>query len=132
MIKIFIDNFLCYRTNIWGDACVKLNNIADSELCKPFKVQFVGEPAVDHGGPSREFFSLVNQHVQLTMMCGSTFRHNVVSLQNDEFLKFGKLTSKGFLQGSPGPKFFGKTVTDYIIFGAIKCLNPSGGEVPPW
>ena len=65
------------------------------------------------------------------MMCGSTFRHNVVSFQNDEFLNFGKLTAKGLLQGSAGPNFFGITITDYILFGDVKCLNPPVEEVPP-
>ena len=102
-----------------------------SELDKVFKVQFVGEPALDHGGSSREFFSLINQRVQLTMLCGSTFCHNVVALQHNEFLRFAQLTAKGFLQGSLGPKFFGQTVTDYILFGDVKCLNPPIGEVPP-
>jgi hypothetical protein len=45
----------------------------DNDLSKTFKVQFVGEPAVDHGGPSREFFSLINQHMHRSMLCGSTF-----------------------------------------------------------
>ncbi len=45
----------------------------DVDLSKPLKVQFVGEPAVDHDGPSREFFSLINQHMQRSMLCGTTF-----------------------------------------------------------
>ena len=65
------------------------------------------------------------------MMSGSTFRHNVVSFQNDEFLNFGKLTAKDLLQGSAGPNFFGMTITDYILFGDVKSLNPSVEEVPP-
>jgi hypothetical protein len=120
-----------YRNNVWGDACVKLDNMNDEDLSKPFKVQYVGESAVDHGGPSREFFSLVNQHVQLSMLCGTTFRHNVVSLQKEEFMKFGQLTAKGLLQGSAGPKCFGKTVTDYTLYGNIQCLNATLEEVPP-
>ena len=59
----------------------------DNDLSKPFKIHFVGEPAVDHGGPSREFFSLINQHMHGSMLCGSTFRHNVVSLPKYEFMK---------------------------------------------
>ena len=52
-------------------------------------------------------------------------------VQHDEFLTSGQLIAKGLLQGSPGPKFFGKTVTEYILFGDVKCLSPSIGEVPP-
>lgn len=103
----------------------------DNDLSKPFKVQFVGEPAVDHGGPSREFFSLINQHMHRSMLCGSTFRHNVISLQKEEFMKCGQLAAKGLLQGSAGPKCFGKSVTDYILYGNVQCLDPTLEEVPP-
>jgi hypothetical protein len=103
----------------------------DVDLSKPFKVQFVGEPAVDYGGPSREFFSLINQHMHRSMLCGTTFRHNVVSLQKEEFMKCGQLAAKGLLQGSAGPKCFGKTVTDYILYGNVQCLNPTLEEVSP-
>jgi hypothetical protein len=41
--------------------------------------------------------------------------HNVISLQKEEFMKCGQLAAKGLLQGSAGPKCFGKTVTDYMF-----------------
>ena len=103
----------------------------DNDLSKPFKIQFVCEPAVDHGGPSREFFSLINQHMQGSMLRGSTFRHNVVLLQKYEFMKCGQLAAKGLLQGSSGPKCFGMTVTDYIFYRNLQCLNPKLEEVTP-
>lgn len=46
-------------------------------------------------------------------------------------MKFGKLSAKGLLQGSAGPKCFGKTVTDYILYGDVKRLSPTLEEVPP-
>ena len=111
------------RKNIWGDTSVKLDHTDDNDLSKPFKIQFVGEPAVDHGGPSREFFSLINQHMQGSMLCGPNFHHYVVSLQKYEFMKCGQLAAKGLLQGSSVPKCFGKTVTDYILYGNLQCLT---------
>ncbi len=48
-------------------------------------------------------------------------------------MKCSQLAAKGLLQGSAGPKCFGKTVTDYILYGNVQCLNPTlekcGGEL---
>lgn len=50
------------------------------------QVNFIGEPAVDAGGPSREFFQLFLQEIDrhLLISCRNSskvFDHNVPSLQ---------------------------------------------------
>ena len=50
------------------------------------QVNFIGEPAVDAGGPSREFFQLFLQELARNLMIScpngsKIFDHNVPSLQ---------------------------------------------------
>ena len=94
------------RRNVWGDTLFKLSRIKACELNNSLKVQFVGEPAVDQGGPSRELFCLLNHAVQGRLVTNGVFRHDISFLQRREFFAFGQLTAIGLLQGSPGPKFF--------------------------
>ena len=51
-------------------------------------------------------------------------------LQRREFFAFGQLTAIGLLQGSPGPKFFQKTVVDYILHNNVESLKPTIEEIP--
>lgn len=36
------------------------------------------------------------------------------------------------LQGSPGPQIFSRAVTEYILFGDLNQVHPSGSEVPDY
>lgn len=94
------------RQFVWQDVLLKLDGIEEGGHNKSVKVQFVGEPSVDQGGPRRELFTLINQHVGTSLVANGVFLHNVAALENKEFLRFGQLTALGLLQGSPGPKFF--------------------------
>ena len=100
---------------------------AKEDVCKPIKVQFIG---VDQGGPSLEYFGLINSAAQRKLMSQYIFRHNISALQGQEFYAFGQLTALGLLQGSPGPRCFSKTVVDYILTGNIEGLAPSIDEIP--
>ena len=51
------------RSHVWEDASLKLRRCSESDLNKLIKVQFVGEPAVDEGGPRNEFFSLLHKEI---------------------------------------------------------------------
>ena len=117
------------RQNVWEESLIKLGR-AKEDVCKPIKVQFIGEPAVDQAGPSREYFGLVNSAAQERLMSQSVFKHNISALQQREYYAFGQLTALGILQGSPGPRCFSKTVVDYILTGNIEDLMPSIAEIP--
>jgi hypothetical protein len=117
------------RQHVWEDSLTKLER-AKEDVCKPIKVQFIGKPAVDQGGPSREYFGLINSAAQRKLMSQYIFRHNISALQGREFYAFGQLTALGLLQGSPGPRCFSKTVVDYILTGNIEGLAPSIDEIP--
>ena len=118
------------RQFVWQDVLLKLDRIEEGGHNKSVKVQFVEEPSVDQGGPRRELFTLVNQHVGISLVANGVFRHNVAALENKEFLRFGQLTALGLLQGSPGPKFFSPSVTNYILYGKLEKCIPTIDEMP--
>ena len=74
------------RLQAWKDVKLKLSRCKEADLKCQFKVQFVGEPAVDEGGPRRELFCLVGRIVSNELMIGQedkkTFKHNLIALQN--------------------------------------------------
>ena len=101
------------RQFVWQDVLLNLDRIEEGGHNRSVKVQFVGEPSVDQGGPRREIFTLINQHVGISLVANGVFRHNVAALENKEFFRLG------LLQGSPGPKFFSPSVTNYILYGTL-------------
>ena len=50
------------RTHLVADAARELKRMRD-HFGKPLKVSFAGEDGVDHGGPTREFFTLATQQL---------------------------------------------------------------------
>ena len=110
------------RQHVWDDTLVKLQR-EECALMNQIKVQFIGEPAVDEGGPSHEYFGLINEAAQRKLMAQSVFRHNISAFTIREYYAFGQLTAIGLLQGSPGPRCFIKSVFDYICSGNIENLT---------
>ena len=117
------------RHHVWEDTMIKLQR-DENAIKNPIKVQFIGEPAVDQGGPSREYFGLINEAAERKLITQSAFRHNISALKGREYYAFGQLTAIGLLQGSPGPRCFTKSVFDYICSGSIDHLTPSIEEIP--
>jgi hypothetical protein len=117
------------RYHVWEDTLIKVQRDEDA-VKNEVKVQFIGELAVDQGGPSREYFSLINEAAQRKLMAQFVFRHNFFALNRREYYAFGQLTAIGLLQGSPGPRCFTKSVFDYICSGNIDKLIPSVDEIP--
>lgn len=80
------------------------------ELNVHVKVQFVGESAIDEGGPRCELFCPVDRMVSNELMQGEdgqkTFLHNMVLLQKNEYHLYGQCVAMALLQGSPGPQVF--------------------------
>jgi hypothetical protein len=67
------------RYAIWENTLLKLG-LYQGEPKKQVQVQFIGEPAVDQSGASREFYSLINSAAQAKLMSDGVFRHNISSL----------------------------------------------------
>ena len=116
------------RQAVWEDTRIKFSRVQDEDLRKPVKVQFIGEPAVDNGGPSREFFTLMNAAGYSKLMCDGIFRHNI--LDKREFYLYGQITALVLMQGFLGLTCFNKTVLDYILTGDIGQLHPDVEDIP--
>ena len=75
-------------------------------------MQYVGEPAVDTGGPKREQFALLHKHMNVSnsMFTGESnnkcFSNNVIALEQQDYLKYGRLSAMAIIQGAASPSFF--------------------------
>ena len=84
------------RSMIWDYAKIKLRRFdADQSWTKLLKVQFVGEAAVDEGGPKRELTALVHKSVQTSMLFTGNmgqrcFSDNFSALQQEEYKIYGQ------------------------------------------
>ena len=50
-------------------------------------------------------------------------------LQKNEYHHYGQCVVMALLQGSLGPQVFSRAVTEYILFGDLNQVDPSGSEV---
>ena len=83
------------------------------------KIEFVGEEAVDEGGPLREFFSLVFEGAQKHIMTGGNtgfrFLHDLRKLADGQFFRFGQLIALSLLHGCPGPRNLIESVARHML-----------------
>jgi hypothetical protein len=98
-------------------------------------VHFIGEPAVDQGGPRKEYFFLVHKHMQTSCLFNGppkrrTFAHNIIALHNEEYYNYGMVSAFSILQGSPGPTMFASSVVDYIVYGKTDAVSAKITELP--
>ncbi len=90
------------------------------DVSKHLKVTFVGEPAVDSGGPMREYLHLLMSSIALNncFFCGEDSRripaHNVMELEKRTFFYIGSIFALSLIHGGPGPNFLAPPVADYI------------------
>ena len=75
------------------------------------KIQFVGEPAVDEGGPRREFITLLHRYMHDSSMFAGLdskkcFSYNFTALKDWDFSRYGKVIAWSILQGCPSLVFF--------------------------
>jgi len=74
------------RNHVFEDALMTFRNDGEWEQ-KPLKVIFSGEPAIDYGGPRREFFTLLLKSIasNTSIMDGienrRILRHNTTAVQ---------------------------------------------------
>ena len=94
------------RSSIWEDAHRALKCTFDEK--KHVCITFLGESAVDGGGPRREFFMLLMNAIKennslLDGPSGScVLRHNTAALQEELYLCMGKMIALSIVQGGPG------------------------------
>ena len=121
------------RSKILYDFLHRLRNGLDTS--KHIRVTFVGEPAVDEGGPLREYFRLVLKAISTSnsLFCGldgnRTPNHNVTELKKKTFYDVGVLIALSLVHGGPAPHFFSPAVADYIIYG-VQNVRTTIEDVP--
>lgn len=95
---------------------------------REFRVQFEGEPAVDGGGPRREFLSLlvqgiVSPSVPVRLFEGPPGRllpmHNIDALMGGLFKVAGQIISASALQGGPKFSCLSPAVYTYIATASL-------------
>ena len=98
------------------------------------KITFVGEAAVDRGGPLREFFNLVVKRVMRmnSIFCGPEesrcISHNIVELDKRTYYYVGQILGLSLVYGGPAPNFFAPSVALHIAFGDAS--SPSFHDIP--
>ena len=111
------------RRHLWGDAMNHMKNLNEK---KYIRVTFVGEPAVDEGGPLREFFHLLTAEIaKMNMLfCGDgdkrVPRHCMMELENGTYYLVGKVIALSIMHGGPAPEFFARSVFEYIAYGSTR------------
>ncbi|XP_044170891.1 uncharacterized protein LOC114949567 [Acropora millepora] len=81
------------------------------------KVTFIGEPAIDDGGPLREFFTEVLKHIQYHLFPDGMPINSMTALAKNEFTVAGELMAASVVQGGPAPCFLSKEAFGYIVDG---------------
>ena len=85
------------------------------------RVTFLGEPAVDDGGPRREFFMLLMEALnsQEFLLSGNRTRrvlkHNTLAFDRGVYHTIGKMIALSIIHGGPAPTFFADPVIDYLL-----------------
>ena len=122
------------RSNLLDDAISAIGK-STIQLQRNLKVRFIGEPAVDDGGPKREFFPLFHAAMahatamfqELPDGYGITLNHNIQSLNAGKFATCGQILVMGLLHGSEAPHCFSKAASDFLVYGSVN--NPNYKEM---
>ena len=104
------------------------------DVTKMLQVRFIGEEAVDAGGPRREFFHLLMQEIfKSSLFEGYPIHtiplHNVEAVANNKYYMIGKMIATCIIQGGEAPACFAKPVADYIVYDKI-CSSVCLDDIP--
>ncbi len=105
---------------MWTNAITLFGDISKSDLHNGILVTFVGEEAVDSGGPSRELFSLLWTEMSNCPLTEGTdhhlvFKHDVCRLAKKEFEVFGTLMALCLIIGAKGPMCLSSSVLNNAL-----------------
>ena len=92
------------------------------DMSKPCKIVFEDEPAIDGGGPKREYFtlllaSLLSPNISVRLFEGQSGRilpiHNADALRAHLFKVAGKVVASSIVNGCPGFPYFSPAAYTY-------------------
>lgn len=119
------------RSHIYDDSVRQF--VKDSfNVSKFLKVKFIGESAVDDGGPRREYFQLLTKSIATNSALFQGWPdhvipvHNLEALESNKFYIAGKMIATSLVQGGQPPVYFASAVADYLVFKTVKsqvCLE---------
>ena len=121
------------RRAVWEDTLNQLKR--GLSIDKHLNVVFLGEPAVDTGGPLREFLHLLISSIARnnSLFTGDeTHRvpaHNVMEVEKNTYYYVGVMLAISIVHGGPAPSFFSDAVADFLLRGLGK-TRPTVYDVP--
>lgn len=120
------------RSHIWEDTVRTLRRNID--LRKTIKVTFLGEPAIDDGGPRREYLRLLMKALsEQSLLTGpplcKVLVHNTLAIQKQHYRYIGEAIVMSITQGGPGPMCFAPSIVDYLQ-GGVQKVRPRIDEIP--
>ena len=111
------------RSHIFTDALRQFSK-RSFDVSKMLQVRFIGEEAVDEGGPRREFFHLLT-HAIVNSDLFAGFPEHVVPLHsmravaNNTYFMIGKMLATCVVQGGEAPVCFAQAVADYLVYERV-------------
>ena len=110
------------RSSVFEDSVAYFKQ-REFDFSTPIKITFEGEPAVDGGGPVREFFTILMRELLSTSLTVRLFEgkdhcfipiHNTDALRSNLFKVAGKMVTASVCHGGPGLPIFPKAVYSYF------------------
>ena len=104
---------------------------------KPLKVSFIGEHAVDSGGPRREFYRHL---IPETFSKSGLFAgwpehvvplHNIDAVATNKYYVVGKMLASCLVQGGQPPVCFAHAVADYLVYDQVRSI-PCIEDIPDY
>lgn len=123
------------RNHIWKDAIRAISKPGFNPN-RNVHVSFVGEQAVDEGGPNREFYTLALQKMSehCSILQGPQhsrfFVHNVQALANRKFFYAGLLVAISLANGGPSLNCLAEAVYEYFCYGLQCKITPDITLIP--
>lgn len=114
------------RSDVFHDG-IRAFGRSSFDACKCLKVRFIGEPAVDQGGPRREFFRLfLSEMGEISGLFRGWPLHlspvsNSQAVANKVFFTCGKVLASMIVQGGQAPCCFSSPFAEFIVYGEVHC-----------
>ena len=124
------------RTNIYDDSMRQFAK-ESFDVSKYLKVKFIGESAVDDGGPRREYFQLLLRSIVTNPELFQGYPNHVVPIHNlealtkNKFFLVGKMIATAIVQGGQPPVCFASAVADYLVFKKVQS-NVDLDDIPDY
>jgi len=122
--KSLYQRIVVRRNHLWEDSLQRFQSGVDFN--RYLRVLFVGEPAVDDGGPLREFLHLLMGEIARnnSLFSGNEDCRvplpNMVALEKHTYKHIGEMIAVSLMHGGPPPIFLAPSVVDYVIYGIGK------------